>query len=271
MILGLAVLETRGSMRVYIEYERSTWEKELNIIREMRLGQVKDVPGIYAWIGDYGAVKADISAAQSGEKNAYNSVGTFVLPFTHDFDIKRCVDHAHVMRLDSLRALDDMTERYMGSEETEKRYFDASTAYRTQLTNCEFLRDGYSYSEKLDQWIAPRKFEIRKDDSPKALEKNIDIKQAYNSAYSKLRGDKSTADITQSDIDNLANILAHPATEADWRFLSDLDAAETDPGNSCNTGDCAIDQSIIGQAERMIKSAGLVPPSTLSVHFKLTK
>ncbi|MGF6599689.1 hypothetical protein P3T23_004417 [Paraburkholderia sp. GAS448] len=269
LFAGVAVRKTGQSLRAYVEYERTASNSEQNILREMRIGHNDNFPGIYVWLGDDHVIVQDLADARAVEEATYGSIGRFVLPLTHNADLRKCVTGLHAKRLDSLRALDRMTASHQGPDELGDRYLAASVAYRGQLATCGVLLGGFSPSDISSGQQTPDAPAQNKLSVPTASGNTSGIEHTYKAAYSRLRSSKSTADIADADITDLADILAHPTTEADWKFLSELDANATDPANSCDTADCAIDQNIVGKAEQMIKSAGLVPPPSMSIHFKL--
>ena len=82
------------------------------------------------------------------------------------------------------------------------------------------------------------------------------IEVAFNREMSAVRTQKATAEITEQDIDRLAKILAAPVTPADWAYLAKLDSDYVAQGTACNTGDCAIGETIVAKAEGIIHDSG---------------
>lgn len=97
--------------------------------------------------------------------------------------------------------------------------------------------------------------------SPDNSTSGSSLQAAYNKQMNKL-SQKAAAEITEQDMGEVAEILAHPKTVADWQFLAELEKGiEEDEASGCDTGSCQIHVSMVRSGAALREKTGIHPPA----------
>jgi len=216
---------------------------------------LRDMPGFSGPLGKYDAARL-AKELMSEEDRIYSAIDSNPMRVFLDSKVKQCTNQVHLKRRQELKTLIEFTKTMFIENRFMDRAWDSISANSQSNFECITTFNAIYGSSTSDKNATRSE---TSDTTPAPVPSALAISQLNTQTgkiesrledkYEALHAEKAYAEWGEDDMINAVNLLAHPETEEDRKWLKKSEKLTL--SQECSTGSCLIHQQEFSAAKKM--------------------